>query len=134
MASILAIWAFVIYCAIQGEDVPFKDWKSWIVGQFTWLYIGSQDLWSIFAIVLYCSKYANLKLGKPDEKPEFNDATWFMMLFACGIGVGLFFYGVYEPVYHYAFKNRYNADPTLPDNTAAQIAINITLYHWGKAL
>ena len=55
-----------------------------------------------------------------------------MMLFACGIGVGLFFYGVAEPVYHYTGKNRYSADSTMPDNTLAQIAINVTLYHWGK--
>ena len=81
--------------------------------------------------ILY-SKYSNIKLGKPDEKPEFNDVTWFMMLFACGIGVGLFFYGVAEPIYHYTGKNRYSADPTMPDNTLAQIAINITLYHWGR--
>ena len=99
--------------------------------KFTWLYIGSQDLWAVFAIVLYFSKYADIKLGKPHEKPEFNDVTWFVMLFACGIGVGLFFYGVAEPVYHYVKPNRYSADSTMPDNTVAQIAINLTLYHWG---
>ncbi len=55
-----------------------------------------------------------------------------MMLFACGIGVGLFFYGVAEPVFHYTGRNRYTADPTIPDNTLAQIAINLTLFHWGK--
>ena len=55
--------------------------------KFTWLYIGSQDLWAVFAIILYFSKYADLKLGKPNEKPEYNDVTWFVMLFACGIGV-----------------------------------------------
>ena len=80
----------------------------------------------------FFSKYADLKLGKPDEKPEYNDVTWFMMLFACGIGVGLFFYGVAEPITHYTItRNRYSADPTMPDNTLAQIAINLTLYHWG---
>ena len=55
-----------------------------------------------------------------------------MMLFACGIGVGLFFYGVYEPIYHYTTMNRYSADPTMPDNTLAQWALNITLFHWGN--
>ena len=56
-----------------------------------------------------------------------------MMLFACGIGVGLFFFGVYEPIYHYALsKNRYSADPTMPDNTLAQWAMNMTLFHWGN--
>ena len=54
-----------------------------------------------------------------------------MMLFACGVGVGLFFYGVAEPIYHYTSRNRYSADPTLPDNELAQIAINLPMYHWG---
>ena len=52
--AIALIWGFVIWCAIQGEDVPFTQWKAWIVAKFTWLYVGSQDLWAVFAIVLYC--------------------------------------------------------------------------------
>ena len=67
--AIAAIWGFVIWCAVQKKEVPFKAWKSWIVDNFTWFYIGSQDLWAIFAVVLYCSKYSKLKLGKPDDKP-----------------------------------------------------------------
>jgi choline-glycine betaine transporter len=51
--------------------------------------------------MLYFSKYSNLKLGKDNESPEYNGVSWFMMLFACGIGVGLFFYGVAEPIFHY---------------------------------
>jgi len=55
-----------------------------------------------------------------------------MMLFACGVGVGLFFYGVAEPIFHYTTRNRYSADPSIPDNELAQIAINLPMYHWGK--
>ena len=105
-ASIALIWVFVGICITYGDQVPFKAWKSYVVAKFTWLYIGSQDLWAVFALILYFSKYSNLKLGKPDDKPEYNDVTWFVMLFACGIGVGLFFYGVAEPIFHYTGKNR----------------------------
>ena len=56
----------------------------------------------------YYSKYSNIKLGKDSDEPEYGDATWFMMLFACGIGVGLFFFGVAEPIFHYAFPNRWD--------------------------
>jgi len=77
------------------------------------------------------SSVSFLKLGKDDEEPEFPTSTWFMMLFACGIGVGLFFYGVAEPIYHYTTPNRYNRDPFAPDNLLAQEAMNVTLYHWG---
>jgi choline-glycine betaine transporter len=105
--SITLIWTFVAVCVVYKDAVPFGVWKSFIVDKFTWLYIGSQDVWAIFAVVLYCSKYANIKLGKPNDKPEYNDVTWFVMLFACGIGVGLFFYGVAEPIFHYTGRNRY---------------------------
>ena len=64
----------------------FKDARHYIVEKFTWLYIGSMNLWAVFAIILYFSKYADLKLGKPNDNPEYNDVTWFIMLFACGIG------------------------------------------------
>ena len=97
----------IYYGAYTEQDVPFLAWKGFIVDKFTWLYIGSQDLWAVFAIILYFSKYADLKLGKPGDKPEYNDVTWFVMLFACGIGVGLFFYGVAEPIFHYTGRNRY---------------------------
>ena len=55
-----------------------------------------------------------------------------MMLFSCGVGVGLFFYGVAEPIYHYTTENRYSADSTLPDNELAQIAIVLNMHHWGR--
>ena len=91
-----------------------------------------QDVWSLFMIVLYFSKYGKLKLGKDDEEPEYPTLTWFTMLFACGIGVGLFYYGVSEPIFHYTDgTNRYLADPYRPDNLVAQDAINLTFFHWG---
>ncbi len=49
-----------------------------------------------------------MKLGRDDEKPEFSDATYFTMLFAAGIGIGLFYFGVAEPIAHYAPKPWYN--------------------------
>ena len=54
------------------------------------------------------------------------------MLFACGVGTGVFFFGVAEPIYHYAVSpNRFTADHALPDNSLAQQAILLTFYHWG---
>jgi len=131
--SFAIILAFALWAMLLPEDAnsEFSAWKSWIGLNFTWLYIGSQDIWAIFIIVVYLSKYGKIKLGPDDSEPEYNDASWFSMLFACGVSTGLFFYGVAEPVYHYIGPNRYTTDPTLPDNRLAQEAINITLYHWG---
>jgi len=132
-ASLLIIIAFVSWSMAKPDLAKdeFGAWQSWIGKSFTWLYIGSQDVWAVFIIIIYFSKYSNLKLGKDDSVPEYNNATWFAMLFSCGVSTGLFFFGVAEPVWHYTGKNRYSADPTMPDNKLAQEAMNVTLYHWG---
>ena len=73
-----------------------SKWTLWITEVFTWMYIGTSDIWAVFMVVLYFSKYGNMKLGKPDDKPEFGDLTYFTMLFAAGVAIGLFYYGVGE--------------------------------------
>ena len=65
-----------------------------------------------------------------DAKPEFSNVSYFMMIYSCGVAVGLFFYGVSEPLYHLS-GNRYAAAGYHTDNEKAQQAINLTLYHWG---
>ncbi|KAK3754434.1 hypothetical protein QZH41_009219, partial [Actinostola sp. cb2023] len=135
--SAILIWGFVIYCLTWTEQakVELPKWKNWITLTWTWLYIGTQDVWAVFILYLLFSKYNKIKLGKPDEKPEFSDATYFTMLFAAGIGVGLFYFGIAEPIYHYQpshstqWGNRYQG--RYSDNQRAQDAINITLFHWG---
>lgn len=94
--SAAIIWFFVIWCAVQADvaNREMSKWMLWITEVFTWMYIGTQDVWFLFIIVLYFSKYGKMKLGKPDDKPDFNDLTYFTMLFAAGIGIGLFYFGV----------------------------------------
>lgn len=94
--SSVIIWGFVVWCMIDPEvaNKQMGEWKMWITRTFTWMYIGTQDAWAVFIIALYFSKYGKMKLGKPDEKPEFKDASYFTMLFAAGIGIGLFYFGV----------------------------------------
>ena len=87
---------------------------------------------SFYIYILFNSKYSCIKLGKPNDTPEYNDFTWFMMLFACGVGVGLFFYGVAEPIFHYTGENRYTANAMTADNELAQTAIFVSIYHWSK--
>ncbi|XP_063695313.1 glycine betaine transporter 1-like [Bolinopsis microptera] len=132
-SSILLVAGFVLWCIIdaKGAGESFVSAKTWITAKFTWLYIGSQDVWAIIIIIIYFSKYGKIKLGQDHEEPEYNDISWFTMLFACGVGVGLFFYGVAEPLYHYTSDNRYTTDSYSPDNQLAQQAINLTFYHWG---
>lgn len=131
--SLLIILAFVVFSICQPEvaNDEFGSWQSWIGKHFTWLYIGALDVWALFIFYILASKYSSIKLGAADSVPEYNDATWFTMLFSCGVSTGLFFFGVAEPILHYTGKNRYQADSTMPDNRLAQEAMNLTLYHWG---
>lgn len=94
--SIFRPHAFVVWCVLEAKaaNENMTEWRRWITLKCTWLYIGTQDAWALFIVVLYFSKYSKMKLGKSHEKPEFNDATYFTMLFAAGIGIGLFYFGV----------------------------------------
>lgn len=72
--------------------------KAWISDLWTWAYILSQVIWALFLIYVFFSKYADMKLGNDDDEPEFSTSSWFVMLFASGIAVGFFYYGVGETV------------------------------------
>jgi len=133
---------FSLYCILDdnldaaGEPIAggfsakqnLKAAQSYVTVAFTWAYIGSQDLWALFLIAVYM-KFGNVKLGKDEDEPEFANSVYFMMIFCCGVAVGLFFYGVSEPLYH-LHSHRY-ANDLHTDNEKAQYAINLTLYHWG---
>ena len=114
LISAIVIWGFAIWAIVDTDNVSeyMAEGKRWITDKFTWLYIGTQDAWFLFILVVYFSKYGKMKLGKDDEKPEFSDAAYFTMLFSAGIAIGLFYFGVAEPIDHYQpkggpFANRY---------------------------
>ena len=86
---------------------------------------------NIYNVFLFFSKYSNIKLGGPNEKPEYSDMSWFAMLMAAGVTNGIMFFSVYEPVHHYTSRNKYSADPTMPDNELAQSALMVSFFHLG---
>jgi len=116
------------HCRAQGE---FKSWQRWITQNFTWLYIGTQDVWIIFILFIAFSKYGTLKLGKRDEQPEFSNLSWFAMLFACGIGSGIWYWGASEPIYYYRGSGALDKIGFDNDDERAQQAMNVTYFHWG---
>lgn len=69
---------------------------------FGWFYQISATFFLVFALFLIFSRYGKIKLGKDEDKPEFSRPTWFAMLFSAGMGIGLLFFGVSEPISHYA--------------------------------
>ncbi|MBY6036637.1 BCCT family transporter [Fictibacillus nanhaiensis] len=101
--------------------------KSFFLVNFGWYYQLIASFFLIFAIFLIFSRYGKIKLGKDEDKPEFSRPTWFAMLFSAGMGIGLLFFGVSEPISHFS------SPPVGEGGTvqAASTALRYTYLHWG---
>lgn len=110
----------------KGSD-PFAGLQALIVDTASWFYVFIAGLVSVVVIGLAISRYGDIKLGPDHSEPEYSYGSWFSMLFAAGIGIGLMFYGIAEPVMHFL------SPPTGPGGTpaAATEAIQISYFHWG---
>ncbi|HIY40683.1 MAG TPA: BCCT family transporter, partial [Candidatus Nocardiopsis merdipullorum] len=130
VSAVLTI-TFVV-CAIaftDTVDAVFGTSSNWILTNLGWFYILGVTTFLIFLIWIATSRFGKVRLGPPDSKPEYSDLTWFCMLFAAGIGSILMFWGVAEPISHFAEPPQQNADPESVE--AAQEAMGFTLYHFG---
>ena len=101
--------------------------KLWITDKLGWYYLILTTIIVFFCIFLIFSPIGKLKLGKPNDKPEFNSISWFAMLFSAGMGIGLVFYGAAEPMADFA------APPSASPETKAAYteALRSTFFHWG---
>ena len=109
---------------VQGFFVELRDWVG---SRFGWLYVAAMTGFLIFAVMLAFGKAGQVKLGRADEQPEFSRLAWFAMLFSAGMGIGLLFWSVAEPVYHYN-----STPPGLADGLdESRIAMAVTIFHWG---
>jgi len=127
-------WSFAIVSLVdENSSTYFGDGKQWVAQNFTWLYIGTQDVWCALLIYLCFSRFGSIKLGRDDEKPRYNDFVWFSMLFTCGVAVGLYVFGVSEPLYFYRASWTSLGTKIAVQNDAqrANQAIFMSVYHWG---
>jgi len=105
--------------------------KSWTINNFDWLFMAGGNVFVLFCITLIFLPVGKLRLGGKDAKPSFSLGSWFAMLFAAGMGIGLMFWSVAEPVAYYT--NWYGTPLNAPDHTVAgaNIAMGATMFHWG---
>ncbi|EPE8808253.1 BCCT family transporter [Staphylococcus pseudintermedius] len=101
--------------------------KLWITDKLGWYYLILTTIIVFFCIFLIFSPIGKLKLGRPNDKPEFNTVSWFAMLFSAGMGIGLVFYGAAEPIAHFASPP--NAHPQSTE--AFTESLRSTFFHWG---
>jgi choline/glycine/proline betaine transport protein len=111
----------------RRAEAAFSTVQTFIVDNFGWFYILSVAIFLGFTIWLAFSRYANIKLGPDDAEPDYSFGTWLAMLFSAGMGIGLIFFSVAEPMLH--FIDPRSGEPQSID--AARRALNLTFFHWG---
>ena len=104
MISGLAIVAFVLVTLMfQAEATEFFGWlRPFLTSTFDWFFLGAANIFVLLCIFLMVTPYGSIRLGGHDATPDYGYMGWFAMLFAAGMGIGLMFFGVSEPMSHYA--------------------------------
>ena len=120
---------FSVVYAGTAEDA-FGSLNSAISDGVGWWYILTATGFVIFALFCGVSRVGNIRLGRDDEQPEFGMLSWFAMLFSAGMGIGLVFYGVAEPLSHYVNPPVAGGVAGSTDAAANQ-AMELTMFHWG---
>ena len=127
--SAILITALVIFASVIPETAQsfFGDMQAWIVENVSWFYVLAVALILLSTLFMAASRYGDIKLGPDHSQPDYKSSTWFAMLFSAGMGIGLMFFGVAEPVMHFI------APPVGDPNTvqAAREAMKLTFFHWG---
>ena len=123
------IIALIIYTAALPEQAQslFSFIQAGIVDNGSWFYVLTVAFIFFFVIFLGLSRYGDIRLGPDHATPDYSMLTWLSMLFAAGMGIGLMFFGVAEPLMHYL------SPPTAETGTveAVQEAMKMTFFHWG---
>ena len=129
LPSLLVLGALLMLCGFypQRADQLFGSAQAWVVTNFDWFYTVAVTGFLVFLVLIAWSRYGDIRLGPDDAKPEFSFASWTAMLFAAGMGIGLMYFGVGEPLQHYLNP------PTQEAGTpaAAREALTSTFFHWG---
>lgn len=129
--SLGAIAAFLLWGALGSESLAATVGTAfdWIVQATGWLFVLASTGFVVLALLLAFSRYGRIRLGKDDERPEFSTGAWISMLFAAGMGIGLVFWGVAEPLYHLGAPPMGLAEPNTGE--AARLALQYSVFHWG---
>ncbi len=131
VSSLLVISLLVITTLAVGEPMEkwFSDTQHFVANNVGWFFIILVNCLLVFAVFLGFGKYKNIRIGGKGAKPEFSKTAWFAMLFSAGMGIGLLFWGVSEPI------NHFNSNPFVGENAtaveSAKSAMGISFLHWG---
>jgi len=124
--AVVIVLAFGVAAPDRARTV-FLGLQDLIVSRLDWLFMGSTAIFLVFSLGIAIAPTGRIRLGPDDAPPAYGFRPWFAMLFSAGMGIGIMFYGVAEPLTHYA------APPRGLGGTAesARLAMTIAFYHWG---
>ncbi|MDP1626454.1 MAG: choline BCCT transporter BetT [Parvibaculum sp.] len=127
--SAALILVALVFAASDPDDAAtiFASIQSWIVHEMGWFYVASVATFLVFAVGVAASSMGAIRLGPDDSVPDFSTGSWFAMLFSAGMGIGIMFYGVAEPVLHFAHPPRGEGGTV----EAARNAMQLAFFHWG---
>lgn len=132
LGSGLLILAFVLFTVVVPEyaNSVYGNIKAFIATDLAWYYVGFMSLALLLSVWLIFSRYGDIRLGKDDDRPEFSNFSWFSMLFGAGIGIGILFWSIAEPIYHFQGTPLIAAGQE-QTAAAAQVAMRVAIFHWG---
>ena len=127
----LTIVAFVLFTLMfqEGAAEAFGALRPWLTSTFDWVFMIAANIFVLFCLFLIVSPLGKIRLGGADAKPDYSYAGWFAMLFAAGMGIGLMFFGVLEPVNH--FKSPPLGIDAANIEAAREMGMAATIFHWG---
>lgn len=129
--SALICIGFTVWGVVDnaGLATVVGDALTWTIDTMGWLYMSAVFGFVVFVLFMAFSRYGRVRFGTAEDKPEYKNFSWFSMLFGCGMGVGLIFWSVAEPMYHYMAGPTYAGKPGSVQ--AAEWSMAISFFHWG---
>ena len=126
VVSALLVLGFSVFTIVKPNVSAefFANTNAAINQNFNWLYVITINAALAFMLFIGFSKFGNIRLGGYTTKPEFSDLSWFAMMFSAGVGIGIFFYGIAEPIYHLNIPEALQSD-------SAFDSFKIMYLHWG---
>ncbi|WP_163833817.1 BCCT family transporter [Spartinivicinus ruber] len=131
-AGLIVLFLVAVLLVEPATAKAALDGLKWdIIGTFDSLFIWSGNIFVIFCLILLVSPYGKIRIGGANAKPQHSTLSWLAMLFAAGMGIGLMFWSVAEPVAYYTgwYKTPLGVEANTPE--AAELAMGATMYHWG---
>jgi len=130
LVSAVLMLLFVLVSLVIPEQANsgLTGLREWIGEQFDWLFLVAGNIFVVFCLAMIVMPFGKIRLGGDDAKPEFSIMSWFAMLFAAGMGIGLMFWSVAEPV---GYFTEWFGTPLNTGGDNASAAMGATMYHWG---